>query len=437
MQVSTTALVIGVYWLSLLSAIPLVAGDYVGGTPHDKPVDLDNDSFQVAIDDVANPFWFLKFYAPWCGHCKRLAPILRDVAPQLKGKMAIGKIDCTQHKTVCSEHKVKGFPTLKYSIDGEVFEYPGGRDETSIVAFAEKMSAPAVTRIRRLEEAKKFAYTDASQGIIFLGSGKENSKLYQVFSKVARKKQASAYFLWLDQLETPTDDGRDNSYVDRIEAEIIEPRRWESTGADDLTEETFGAWVQDQNVPTLATLTKNNFHKISRNGRPLLMSIVDIDNEALVAGVKAHMMDFILKAPKKYVEKHYYGVFDGKKWAKFLGQFGVKQEDNPQYLILAPLNLPGEKTYWRNETYTTLPDFLQAVEDGSIPPRSPQKVKFSDDPFGWITEKFVQYLPFSIIPIFMLLMVIILVMTPSIEEYENDIIEDDDDLSEDESKKTK
>jgi hypothetical protein len=149
------------------------------------------------------------------------------------------------------------------------------------------------------------------------------------------------------------------------------------------------------------------------------------------------MMDFILKAPKKYVEKHYYGVFDGKKWAKFLGQFGVRKEDNPQYLILAPLDLPGEKTYWRNETYTTLPDFLQAVEDGSIPPRSPQKLKFNDDPFGWMTEKFVQYLPFSIIPIFMLLIVIVLVMTPSIEEYEyqDEMIEDD--LSEDESKKTK
>jgi hypothetical protein len=368
---------------------------------------------------------------------KRIAPILKTVAPQLKGKMAIGKIDCTQHKTVCSEHKVKGFPTLKYSIDGEVFEYPGGRDEKSIIAFAEKMSSPAVIPIRRLEEAKNFAYTNASQGIVFLGSGKENSKLFQVFSKVARKKQASAYFLWLDQFETPTDDGRDNSYVDRIEAEIIEPRRWETTDADDLNEEIFGAWVQDQNVPTLATLTKNNFHKISRNGRPLLMSIVDIENEELVAGVKAHMMDFILKAPKKYVEKHYYGVFDGKKWAKFLGQFGVRKEDNPQYLILAPLDLPGEKTYWRNETYTTLPDFLQAVEDGSIPPRSPQKLKFNDDPFGWMTEKFVQYLPFSIIPIFMLLIVIVLVMTPSIEEYEyqDEMIEDD--LSEDESKKTK
>jgi len=436
MRVSTV-LVIGAYWLSLFSAITLVAGEYIGGTPHDKPVDLDNDSFQTAIDDKANQFWFLKFYAPWCGHCKRMAPILDIVAQKLKGKIAIGKIDCTKHKTVCNEHNVKGFPTLKYSIDGEVFEYSAGRDEKSIVAFAEKMSSPSVIQIRRLEEAKKYAYNSADEGIVFLGSGMGNSKLLKVFTKVARKKQASAYFLWLDQFETPTDDGRDNSYVDRIEAGIIEPRRWETTEGD-LTEENFEAWVQDQNVPTLATLTPSNFPKISRNGRPLLMSIVDIENEELVAGIKSHMMEFILRAPQEYVQKHYYGLFDGKKWQKFLKQFGVRQEDNPQYLILAPLNLPGEKTYWRNETYTKLSDFLKAVENGSIPPRSPQKLKFNDDPFGWMTENFVQYLPFSVIPIFLFLGLIIWTMTPPIEYYdEHDEIMEEDDLSEDESKKTK
>lgn len=53
------------FWLQLSST---VVAEYVGGNPHDKPVDLDNDSFEEAINDKANQFWFLKFYAPWCGH---------------------------------------------------------------------------------------------------------------------------------------------------------------------------------------------------------------------------------------------------------------------------------------------------------------------------------------------------------------------------------
>jgi len=400
------------FWLQLSST---VVAEYVGGNPHDKPVDLDNDSFEEAINDKANQFWFLKFYAPWCGHCKKMIPVLDTIAPKLKGKMAIGKIDCTQHKPICNEQKVKGFPTIKYSIDGEIFDYSGGRDEQSIIAFAEKMSLPAVHHIRRLEEATKFAHNKADGGIVFLGSDKspKDSKLYTVFTKVARKNQASAYFLWLDQLETPTDDGRDNAYIERIESGIREPRRWDAT---ELTEENLTSWIKDQNVPTLSILTPNNFSRISRNGRPLVMSIVDMENDKLVEGIKNHMMDYILRSPEAIVQKHYYGIFDGKKWQKFLQQFGVKQEDNPQYLILAPLDQPG-KTFWRNETYTKLTDFLVAVDDGTIPPREPEKPKFNDAPFEWMTQKFVEFMPFSIFPVLVLLGVIIYLVTPSSEHF--------------------
>lgn len=53
-------------WLLVSSTV--VVAEYVGGTPHTAPVDLDDDSFAGAITDTANPIWFLKFYAPWCGH---------------------------------------------------------------------------------------------------------------------------------------------------------------------------------------------------------------------------------------------------------------------------------------------------------------------------------------------------------------------------------
>jgi len=430
-----------IYLLSAISAVQLAAGEYVGGTPHEKPVDLGDDSFNEAIQDLSNHFWFLKFYAPWCGHCKKMAPVLDSVAPVVAGQMAIGKIDCTIHKKICDEHKVKGFPTLKYSLDGQVADYTGGRDEASLVNFAKRMSSPAVQPIRRLEEAKKFAHETADEGIVFLGSGMPDSDLYKIFSKVARKKQASGYFLWLEQMVSPTDDGRDNSYVEKIEAGIIEPRAWEAK-KEERTEESLEAWVQDQNVPTIAVVTRSNFSRITRNGRQLLLAVVDMENEQLVASVKKHMLDFILRAPQAFVDKRYYGLFDGKKWQKFLTQFGVRQEDNPQFLILAPFDQPGEKTYWRNETYSTLPEFLEAVETGSIPPRHPQKLKFSDDPVQFVKDKFVQNLPFSMIPIFILVFVIVLLATPSAEDWDqgDEILEDELEEEEeetDESKKEK
>ena len=56
--------------------------------------------------------WLLKFYAPWCGHCKRLAPVLDEVAAEAEGDISFGKVDCTIYEQLCSSFSVKGFPTL-------------------------------------------------------------------------------------------------------------------------------------------------------------------------------------------------------------------------------------------------------------------------------------------------------------------------------------
>lgn len=77
------------------------------GTPHSSVQVLTKDNFLKAIHDPANGLWLLKFFAPWCGHCKRLAPVLEEVAKELSGKLAIGKIDCDQQKELCKEFEIK------------------------------------------------------------------------------------------------------------------------------------------------------------------------------------------------------------------------------------------------------------------------------------------------------------------------------------------
>ena len=84
-----------------------------------------------------------------------MAPVLDKVAPTVP--MAIGKIDCTVHKKLCGNYKVRGYPTLKYSVDGTVYDYPGGRDEAALTAFATKMSQPAVQVVSSYDEAFEFA----------------------------------------------------------------------------------------------------------------------------------------------------------------------------------------------------------------------------------------------------------------------------------------
>eukprot|EP01088_Endostelium_zonatum_P015808 TRINITY_DN4024_c0_g1_i1.p1 TRINITY_DN4024_c0_g1~~TRINITY_DN4024_c0_g1_i1.p1 ORF type:complete len:437 (-),score=126.53 TRINITY_DN4024_c0_g1_i1:26-1336(-) len=55
----------------------------------------------------------VEFYAPWCGHCKSLAPHYEKAAENLKGIIQVAAIDCDQHKGAAGQFGIKGFPTIK------------------------------------------------------------------------------------------------------------------------------------------------------------------------------------------------------------------------------------------------------------------------------------------------------------------------------------
>merc|ERR1719394_784996 len=57
--------------------------------------------------------WVVEFYAPWCGHCKSFAPEYQKAAKALKGIIGVGAVDCDQHKSLCGQYGVQGFPTVK------------------------------------------------------------------------------------------------------------------------------------------------------------------------------------------------------------------------------------------------------------------------------------------------------------------------------------
>src|SRR5205807_2158053 len=87
-----------------------------------------------------NDFWMVEFYAPWCGHCKKLAPEWEKAATDLKSQgVKFGAIDATVEKALAEKYGIKGFPTIKVfgaGPKGEPKDYPGARDADGITAFA-------------------------------------------------------------------------------------------------------------------------------------------------------------------------------------------------------------------------------------------------------------------------------------------------------------
>ena len=106
-------------------------------------LDLTADNWQSEVIDSGKSA-LIKFYAPWCGHCKNLKPDWDKLADEYatSDKVLIADADCTAGgKPLCDKYGVRGFPTLKVFAAGdeEGEDYKGGRDLPALQKFASEM----------------------------------------------------------------------------------------------------------------------------------------------------------------------------------------------------------------------------------------------------------------------------------------------------------
>ncbi|KAH9365426.1 hypothetical protein HPB48_003216 [Haemaphysalis longicornis] len=118
---------------------------------------LKTDNFEKGIKEHKNVF--VKFYSPWCGHCKAMAPDYHKVAKLLeeeKSDIKLAKVDATVESQLAEQHNIQGYPTLKFYRDGEPIEYKGGRTVDEMVRWLKKKTGPSAQTLASVEEAKEF-----------------------------------------------------------------------------------------------------------------------------------------------------------------------------------------------------------------------------------------------------------------------------------------
>jgi len=108
--------------------------------------DLDDANFDSIVLDSSKDV-LVEFYAPWCGHCKHLAPVWDKLATAFKNEqnVVIAKIDADKYRDIGSRYGVSGFPTLKWfpKDNKDAVAYEGGREVNDLVSYVNLHSGTA------------------------------------------------------------------------------------------------------------------------------------------------------------------------------------------------------------------------------------------------------------------------------------------------------
>ncbi|KAK0655723.1 thioredoxin-like domain-containing protein [Cercophora newfieldiana] len=165
---------------------------------------LKTDTFDDFVK--GNDIVLAEFYAPWCGHCKALAPEYEDAATQLKEKgIKLAKVDCTEETDLCQKHGVEGYPTLKVfrGLDN-VSPYKGQRKAAAITSYMIKQSLPAVSGVNK-ENLEDFKKADKVVLVAYVSATDRASR--DVFEGVAEKLRDNYPFGFSNDLELAEAEG--------------------------------------------------------------------------------------------------------------------------------------------------------------------------------------------------------------------------------------
>ncbi|KAJ4700700.1 Protein disulfide-isomerase [Melia azedarach] len=158
---------------------------------------LDHSNFSDTISK--HKFIVVEFYAPWCGHCKQLAPEYEKAASILSSHdppVVLAKVDANEeaNKDLATEYEIRGFPTVKIFRNGgkNIQDYKGPREADGIVDYLKKQSGPASTEIKSAEDAASFI--DEKKVVIVGVFPKFSGEEYDNYTALAEKLRSDYDF---------------------------------------------------------------------------------------------------------------------------------------------------------------------------------------------------------------------------------------------------
>ncbi|KAJ1915250.1 protein disulfide-isomerase precursor [Mycoemilia scoparia] len=252
----------------------------------------------------------VKFYAPWCGHCKQLAPEYEEAATELKDEgISLAKVDCTTETDLCEKYEIGGFPTLKVFKSGSSSNYNGSRKADGIKKYMKKQTQPAVTIIK-VTEIEEFKEKD---DIVIVGFATQGSKEFEEFEKVANDLRDDYTFAVVEPK-----DGKKNKKADFLLFKNFDDRL--DTYKGELVADNIRKFIQSAAVPVLGEINQSTYPTYAKAGLPFAFVFYDTEES------RDKLHKELYDVAKSFKGKLSFTLLDARKFPAHAEQVNLKQE---------------------------------------------------------------------------------------------------------------
>ncbi|XP_051126779.1 protein disulfide-isomerase-like [Andrographis paniculata] len=320
-------------WLVVLVALVAVLNfSPVTATEVEKVLTLDHTNFTEVVSK--HDFIVVEFYAPWCGHCKALAPEYEKAANALSSNdppVVLAKIDASEevNRELATQFEIQGFPTIKILRNGgkSTQEYNGGRDADGIVTYLKRQLGPASTEIKSAEEAASLI--DAKSiyvvGVFSAFSGEE----FENYKAISEKLRSDFDFgHTLDGKFLPR-----GGAVSKPTLRVLKPFDEPFVDSEDFNVDALEKFIQENSIPLVTVWDKDPAN------HPYLNKFFESSND------KAMLLVNFSKELDSFQQKYkdVAALYKGKGISFLLGDvestqnvfqyFGLKEENAPLLVI--------------------------------------------------------------------------------------------------------
>lgn len=234
---------------------------------------LTTDNFDEVIAN--NEFVLVEFYAPWCGHCKQLAPEYSAAATSLKIKgspIKLAKVDATVETSLGEKFGVRGYPTIKFFRSGNPTEYDAGRTSQDIINWVTKKSGPPSKHLTTPEEVSAYILGTGTRGLYF---GTQNQDVWEA---TAKNEKTSA-FAFAHVTDTALFAGRREGTVElHKDGEPLPLEYTDAFEADALVN-----WYATEGFPIVDDLSQDSWTRAQSSQTDLLAVFFNEGDEARAA----------------------------------------------------------------------------------------------------------------------------------------------------------